>query len=176
MATLGRTVIEVPRLGTGAMTWGAPTGLARWHPAKTAYGGADSAAAEAEAFEASIAGGVTFFDTAAAYSGGAAEARLGELAAGRDVLIASKFPMSFASLKAEDFPAQLAGSRKRLGRQRIDLYQHHFPARILIILAGSPSMTVRPSQACAAAAFSLPPGSYTPALRANLIIRATGFS
>ena len=129
MATLGRTSLEVPRLGLGAMTWGAPTGLARFHPAKIAYGGTDSAAAEADAFEASLVAGVALFDTAATYSGGAAEIRLGELAAGRDVLIASKFPRGFFGFKAEDFPAQLAGSLGRLRRTSIDLYQHHFPAR-----------------------------------------------
>jgi aryl-alcohol dehydrogenase-like predicted oxidoreductase len=129
MATLGRTALEVPRLGIGAMTWGEAKGLARFHPAKIAYGGADSAAAEAEAFEASIAAGVTLFDTAAAYSRGAAELRLGELARGREVFIASKFPISFATVKADEFPMHLRGSLERLGRQRIDLYQHHFPGK-----------------------------------------------
>ncbi len=38
--SLGRSSLPVPRLGVGAMTWGDPTGLARWHPAKLAYGGA----------------------------------------------------------------------------------------------------------------------------------------
>ncbi len=40
-ATLGRSNLHVPRMGVGAMTWGDPKGLARLHPAKTAYGGAD---------------------------------------------------------------------------------------------------------------------------------------
>ena len=129
MPTLGQSSLIVPRLGIGAMTWGAPTGWARFNPAKLAYGGADSAEAEAEAFEASLAGGVTLFDTAAAYSNGAAERRLGELAVGRDLLIASKCPMSFSRMKAEEFPAQLGGSFERLGRKPIDLYQHHHPGR-----------------------------------------------
>jgi aryl-alcohol dehydrogenase-like predicted oxidoreductase len=38
---------------------------------------------------------VNLFDTAAMYSGGASERRLGELAQGRDVLIATKFPAGF---------------------------------------------------------------------------------
>ena len=140
MPALGRTSLIVPRLGVGAMTWGAPTGLARFHPAKLAYGGADSAEEEAKAFEVSVVGGVSLFDTAAAYSRGAAELRLGQLARGRDVLIASKFPMSFSTLKAEDFPIQLAGSLERLGRSSIDLYQHHFPggtdiARLMQLIA-----------------------------------------
>jgi len=38
-ATLGRSDLRVPRMGVGAMTWGEAKGLARLHPAKTAYGG-----------------------------------------------------------------------------------------------------------------------------------------
>ena len=38
---LGRSDLLVPRLGIGAMTWGEAHGLARLHPAKIAYGGAE---------------------------------------------------------------------------------------------------------------------------------------
>lgn len=123
---LGRSNLLVPRLGVGAMTWGDAKGLARLHPAKIAYGGADGAEEEKRAFEASLAAGVTLFDTAAMYSGGASERRVGELVRGQEALIASKFPGGF-SFKAEDFPKELDGSLKRLGRDSIDLYQHHFP-------------------------------------------------
>src|SRR4030095_11377695 len=37
---LGRSDLEVPRLGVGAMTWGSPSGRSRWGPGKLAYGGA----------------------------------------------------------------------------------------------------------------------------------------
>jgi aryl-alcohol dehydrogenase-like predicted oxidoreductase len=123
---LGKSNLQAPRLGLGAMTWGDARGLARLHPAKLAYGGAHGFEEEQRAFEASLAAGVNLFDTAAMYSGGAAERRLGELARGRDVLIASKFPGSF-SFKAEDFPRELEASLVRLGRDSLDLYQHHFP-------------------------------------------------
>jgi aryl-alcohol dehydrogenase-like predicted oxidoreductase len=73
-----------------------------------------------------MAAGVDLFDTAAMYSGGAAERRLGELTRGKDVLIASKFPGGF-SFKVEGFPKELDASLARLGRSSIDLYQHHFP-------------------------------------------------
>lgn len=129
MPKLGSSQVEVPRIGVGAMTWGDAKGMARYHPAKIAYGGADSAAEEAKAFEASIMGHVNLFDTASAYSQGAAEIRLGELAKGRDVIIASKFPMSFGRMQAEEFPEALKGSLARLGRASIDLYQHHTPGR-----------------------------------------------
>jgi aryl-alcohol dehydrogenase-like predicted oxidoreductase len=124
--SLGRSQLQVPRMGLGAMTWGDAKGLARLHPAKTAYGGAHGFDEEKRAVESSIAAGVTLFDTAAMYSGGAAERRLGELTRGKDVIIASKFPGGF-SFKAEDFPKELEASLARLERSSIDLYQHHFP-------------------------------------------------
>jgi aryl-alcohol dehydrogenase-like predicted oxidoreductase len=125
--TLGRSNLRVPRMGVGAMTWGDAKGLARLHPAKTAYGGAEGFEAEQRAFEVSLNAGADLFDTAAMYSGGASERRVGELARGRDVLIASKFPGGF-SFKAEDLPKELDASLARLGRNTIDLYQHHFPS------------------------------------------------
>lgn len=129
---LGQSDLKVPRLGVGAMTWGEAKGLARLHPAKTAYGGAHGADEEQRAFELSIERGVNLFDTAAMYSGGASERRVGELAQGRDAIIASKFPGSF-SFKAEDFPRELQASLQRLKSSSIDLYQHHFPnARVSI--------------------------------------------
>jgi aryl-alcohol dehydrogenase-like predicted oxidoreductase len=123
---LGQSDLKVPRMGVGAMTWGEAKGLARLHPAKTAYGGAHGAEEERRAFELSIENGVNLFDTAAMYSGGASERRVGELAQGQDAIIASKFPGSF-SFKAEDFPRELEASLNRLGCSSIDLYQHHFP-------------------------------------------------
>lgn len=109
------------------MTWGDATWLARLNPAKLAYGGAHGFTEEKRAFEASVAAGVTLFDTAAMYSGGASERRLGELARGKDVLIATKFPPSPFS-RTEDMPRVLDASLARLGRGWVDLYHHHFPS------------------------------------------------
>jgi aryl-alcohol dehydrogenase-like predicted oxidoreductase len=128
---LGQSDLSVPRLGVGAMTWGEARGLARLHPAKMAYGGAHGLEAETEALEVSLETGVNLFDTAAMYAGGASERRLGKLAAGRDVLIATKFPSQFR-FRAEDFPDELESSLSRLGRDTIDLYQHHYPGRVSI--------------------------------------------
>jgi aryl-alcohol dehydrogenase-like predicted oxidoreductase len=124
---LGRSSLNVPRLGVGAMTWGDAKGLARLHPAKIAYGGAHGRDEEMRALEASLAAGVTLFDTAAMYSGGASELRLGELARGTQALIATKFPPGIGS-KTEDMPKALDASLARLGRSSLDLYQHHFPS------------------------------------------------
>jgi len=127
MLPLGRSSLQVPRLGIGAMTWGDPTGLARLSPAKLAYGGAHGLDEERRALEASLTAGVTLFDTAAMYSGGASEQRLGELARGKNVLIATKFPPSPFS-KTEELPQALEASLARLGCTSVDLYQHHFPS------------------------------------------------
>jgi aryl-alcohol dehydrogenase-like predicted oxidoreductase len=127
--TLGRSDVQVPRLGVGAMTWGDPSGRARWTPAKLAYGGGpESRDEEQRAFDASIAAGVTFFDTAAMYGAGASERRLGELAHGRDVLIATKFPPNMLS-RADLLPRALARSLELLQRTTVDLYMHHYPSR-----------------------------------------------
>ena len=123
---LGQSGLQVSRLGVGAMTWGDPHGLARFHPAKLAYGGAHGRQEEQAALEASLVGGVRLFDTAAMYSGGASERRLGELARGKDVILATKFPAGFRAT-AESMPRDLDASIARLGR--VDLYQHHFPSK-----------------------------------------------
>jgi aryl-alcohol dehydrogenase-like predicted oxidoreductase len=125
--TLGRSDVHVSRLGVGAMTWGDPSGIARFHPAKLAYGGPVDIEEERAALEASLAAGVTLFDTAAMYSFGAAERRLGDLARGREVQIATKFPPGMRS-RADDMPAALEASLARLGRSSVDLYMHHFPS------------------------------------------------
>lgn len=124
---LGQSDLRVPRLGVGAMTWGDPRGLRRFQPAKLAYGGADGYEEEKRALEESLAAGVNLLDTAAMYSSGASEQRLGELVDGKEILIASKFPGRL-TFRTEDFPRELAGSLGRLGRSSIDLYQHHFPS------------------------------------------------
>lgn len=115
------------------MTWGDAKGLGRLHPAKTAYGGSHGYDEEKRALEVSLEAGVNLFDTAAMYSLGAAERRLGELSRDKDVLIATKFPGGF-SFKAEQLPKELEASLVRLERDSIDLYQHHFPVKGVPIL------------------------------------------
>ncbi|HEY6073669.1 MAG TPA: aldo/keto reductase [Anaerolineales bacterium] len=123
---LGHSTLQVPRMGVGAMTWGEARGLARLHPAQSAYGAAHGREEEQRAVEVSLDAGINLFDTAAMYAGGASERRLGELAAGREMLIATKFPPGIFS-RVDSLPQGLEGSLRRLQRSRIDLYQHHFP-------------------------------------------------
>ena len=123
---LGRSDVRVSRLGLGVMVWGEASGLQRVMPAKSAYGGTD-AADEQAAFDASLAAEVNFFDTAAMYSAGGSERRLGELAEGKDVVIATKFPLT-PMARAQDMPYALDASLKNLQRSSVELYQHHFPS------------------------------------------------
>src|SRR4030067_650866 len=129
---LGRSNLRVPRAGIGAMTWGQPSGMARWTPAQLAYGPSQGPAEEQRALEASLAVGVNLIDTAEMYSNGASERRVGELSRGRDVLIATKFPPS-PFTRDENYPKALEDSLARLGRSTIDLYQIHFSSRRLSI-------------------------------------------
>lgn len=124
---LGGSDLEVPRMGLGAMVWGQPKGMARWTPAQLAYGPSHGASEEEQALEISLAAGVNLIDTAAMYSNGASETRVGELARDKDLLIATKFPPGLRT-RTEEMPQALAASLARLGRSRIDLYQHHFPS------------------------------------------------
>src|SRR4030095_15684140 len=68
MTTLGRSEVRVSRLGLGVMVWGEASGVQRVMPAKSAYGGTN-AADEQAAFDARVAAGIKFFDTAGAHSG-----------------------------------------------------------------------------------------------------------
>jgi aryl-alcohol dehydrogenase-like predicted oxidoreductase len=92
-----------------------------------AYGPSHGQDEEERALEVSLAAGVTLIDTAEMYSAGASERRVGELAKGREFLIATKFPPGMFS-RTEELPRALEASLARLGRPSVDLYQHHFPS------------------------------------------------
>src|SRR5512140_1597897 len=127
LQTLGHSPLVVPPMGLGAMTWGQPTGLARWTPAQLAYGPSQGPEEEQRALDVSLAAGMKLIDTAAFYSAGASERRVGELARDKDVLIATKFPPSIFT-GVEDFPKALDASLAQLQRTSSGLYQHHFPS------------------------------------------------
>jgi aryl-alcohol dehydrogenase-like predicted oxidoreductase len=87
---------------------------------------------EERALEVSLASSVNLIDTAEMYSNGASERRVGELARGKDVLIATKFPPGPFS-RDDLFPKALEDSLMRLERRTIDLYQIHFTSGRLSI-------------------------------------------
>ena len=131
--SLGKTSVKVSRLGIGVMIWGEPKGLfGRFNPAQFAYGGIKSREVEKKAFDTAIEKGINFFDTAAMYSNGGSELRLGELAENKNVIIATKFPPGFFT-RTKALEKSLDNSLKRLKRVKIDLYQHHYPTKWISI-------------------------------------------
>lgn len=122
LTTLGKTTVEIPWLGIGTWQWG---DRMMW-----GYGGGYAAADLRTAFEAAIAGGVRFFDTAEVYGLGRSERFLGqfirESGLEKEVVVATKFfPFPWRFTRPQ-FLTALRRSLKRLGLARVDLYQMHW--------------------------------------------------
>lgn len=116
---LGRTGIRLSPLGLGAWQWGDPF---TWKPGP-AYTVADMRAG----FEANLQAGVNWVDTAEVYGPGTSEKILGEFLRTDPVMVATKcfpYPWRFS---ARSLRGALQGSLKRLGLERVDLYQMHWP-------------------------------------------------
>jgi len=114
---LGSSDLEVSALSFGA-----------WQLADTDYWGASDGSG-ADAVRAAIDSGITLFDTAEIYANGESEKALGHaIGTDRDkVLIATKLGES--NCAPADARAACEGSLRRLGTDRIDLYQVHWPSR-----------------------------------------------
>jgi len=123
--TIGASDLRVAPLGVGAWSWG---DTLFWGYGK-GYDRPDVVAA----FTASINAGLTLFDTAEAYGRGASERLLGQLARSAEtrVVIASKFMPYPWRLSARSLRDALDRSLQRLGVERIDLYQIHWPSPLL---------------------------------------------
>ena len=119
--TLGQTDVEIPKLGIGAWSWGSRF---FW-----SYGTTHTDDDIRQAFEASVAGGVGFFDTAEAYGRGHSERILGQLIKDtqHEVVIATKFMPYPWRLRRVDLISALRHSLRRLGLSQVDLYQIHMP-------------------------------------------------
>ena len=114
--TLGRTDIEVSVIAMGC--WGIAGGF-NW--------GHQEESASIAAIEAAVAAGINFFDTAPAYGDGYSEQLLGRILGNRDdVVIATKI-MPDDLVSSEAIKASCDASLQRLRRDRIDLYQLHWP-------------------------------------------------
>lgn len=119
--TLGPEGPTVPALGVGTWAWGDSL---FWTYGKD-YSDADLQAA----FQASLGAGINFFDTAEIYGLGESERLLGRFwqAADQPVAIATKYfplPWRFTDSAVTD---ALSESLARLQRDRIELYQIHWP-------------------------------------------------
>lgn len=123
--SLGNTGIRISPLGIGAWAWGD----------RLYWGyGRDYAEDDLRAsFEICLEAGVNFFDSAESYARGRSERLLGEFVrsvpageAGRPVVATKFMPYPWRLAKAQLLQA-LRGSLKRLGLERVDLYQVHWP-------------------------------------------------
>ena len=81
------------------------------------------------AFDASVAAGINFFDSAELYGFGHSETLLGQLTRGTNdsLVVATKFFPYPWRLRRANFTAALRASLKRMGVERVDLYQIHQP-------------------------------------------------
>jgi aryl-alcohol dehydrogenase-like predicted oxidoreductase len=124
--TLGASGLMVPALGIGTMSWGERL---------MGYGKTHTRQDVNEAYRACLDAGLTFFDTAEGYGFGENERLLGALRKqdGRPAIIATKYaPFSLFAplptrLSSRSLLKSLDASLRRLGVERIDLYQIHFP-------------------------------------------------
>jgi len=120
--SLGATGIQISPMGIGTWAWG-DTWF--WQYGKGGYTDADLDAA----YQASLAHGISFFDTAEIYGRGRSERLLGQFArkAGWPVVITTKFfPLPWRVSKGQLVRA-LRHSLDRLGLESVDLYQMHWP-------------------------------------------------
>lgn len=120
---LGRSGLRVSPVGAGTWQWG---DRYYWGYGRD-YGPEDLRAA----FAGALSAGLTFFDTAEIYGLGRSEKILGgllqERSAGAAPVIATKFfPMPWR-LRRADLSRALGGSLRRLGLEKVDLYQVHQP-------------------------------------------------
>ena len=128
--TLPGTNIAIPPLGVGTWAWGDKS---TW-----GMGGYDSELSERtirEAWDTSLAAGVTFFDTAEVYGGGESERIIGRLLAedraakrrATPVLATKFFPAPWKLNVKSALLASLRASVERLGVEKVHLYQIHGP-------------------------------------------------
>ncbi|MFZ0214559.1 MAG: aldo/keto reductase, partial [Candidatus Dormiibacterota bacterium] len=119
---LGRTGLTVPRLGFGC---GAVGGL-------MVRGDADE---QVRAVGRALEAGVRYFDTAPSYGDGRSEENLGRALAavdsGRSALVGTKvrLPPDQLTNAGPSIRRSLEDSCRRLGRERVDLFQLHNPLR-----------------------------------------------
>lgn len=121
LVALGRTEIRVSQLGLGAWAWG---DRLYW-----SYGRGYDVADVRAAFDLSLEAGINWIDTAEAYGSGQSERLVGRFVAEQQtpVVIATKFMPFPWRLGKGALRKAVQRSRERLGVQRIDLYQIHFP-------------------------------------------------
>jgi len=123
LVPLGKTDLRVTPLGLGIWQWGDTT---TWEYGK-GYGEADLR----QIYEATLAAGINFIDTAEMYGQGRSERVVGQFMAAtntRDqVVLATKFAPLPWRLTSGRLLHALRASLNRLGLSQVDLYQIHWP-------------------------------------------------
>lgn len=130
--TLGRSGIDVSALGVGCWAIGGPWTM---DGQQAGWGEVDDDES-VRALHAAVAGGVTFFDTAANYGAGHSEVVLGRAVADRrsDIVLATKFgygvdeagkSVSGVEVTPDAVRRSCVESLRRLGTDWIDLFQLH---------------------------------------------------
>jgi aryl-alcohol dehydrogenase-like predicted oxidoreductase len=130
--TLGRGGVQVSALGIGCWAIGGPWTMGG---EQAGWGEVDDAES-VRALHAAMAGGVTFFDTAANYGAGHSEVVLGRAVADRraEVVLATKFGYGIdeaagtvdgVTVTPAQVRAACAASLRRLGTDWVDLFQLH---------------------------------------------------
>lgn len=119
LVPLGKTAIRVSPVGLGAWQWG---DTMMWSYGK-GYGEQDVRAA----YDAALAVGINFIDTAELYGRGQSERLLGQfMDHAHPPVVATKFaPLPWRLSKGKLLDA-LKASLERLGMAQVDLYQVHF--------------------------------------------------
>jgi len=133
MVALGGSDITVAPLGVGTWSWGDE----RFWGYGTDYGRTEIA----DAFAASVAAGVTLFDTAEGYGQGESERLLGGLLremhaptstpTSAPIVVATKFAPLPWRFGGRSLRRALDASLERLGVARVDLHQIHFPYSLI---------------------------------------------
>ncbi|MEX1254659.1 MAG: aldo/keto reductase [Dehalococcoidia bacterium] len=118
---LGTTDIQISPLGIGTWQWG---DRFYW-----GYGSSYSSDDIDESFRAALSADINFYDTAEMYGFGRSERLVGEAMrkAGEPAVIATKFMPFPWRLRKASLRGALRGSLERLGVERVDLYQMHWP-------------------------------------------------
>jgi aryl-alcohol dehydrogenase-like predicted oxidoreductase len=126
--SLGETKVLVSPLGIGTWQWGDRT---YWNYGRGEFSDEDLHAG----FQAALSSGINFFDTAEIYGGGRSETLLGSFVHSptppgtqrSDIVVATKFMPYPWRLSPKTLVSALRGSLRRLGLERVDLYQIHQP-------------------------------------------------
>jgi methylglyoxal reductase len=106
-------------------------GYGAWEAGGDAWGPNESEAVVVEAIQAGLDAGIDWIDTAEVYGDGVSERLVGKAIQGRrdDVVVATKVaPQPDGSgFRSDNVRKACEGSLERLGTDRIDLYQLHWP-------------------------------------------------